>query len=115
VALVNSSAADFTSVLRPSASASAASAARSLQSPALLSAPQEYRVKKSGVYILLFANCDETMFPDTPFDTNETLLWIEGTSVWMNPYGHLPGRLYGFLPVRRARTTTRPPTGAFIL
>jgi hypothetical protein len=57
----------------------------------------EYPVQKSGVYILLIANCDLDMWDDRP--DNETALRIEGNSYWMNPYGYLPGRLFGFMPV----------------
>lgn len=43
----------------------------------------------AGEYYLLFALCDPS-FKDS--------VTVTGSSVWMNPYGHLPGRMYGFLP-----------------
>jgi hypothetical protein len=56
------------------------------QSTSLLHA--NFTVEKSGVHYLLFSSCD----PATG-----TVL-IDGSTVWMNPYGYLPGELFHFLP-----------------
>jgi len=48
----------------------------------------DYKVEESGVHYLLFSSCD----PSTG-----TVL-IDGSTLWMNPYGFLPGELFHFMP-----------------
>jgi len=47
-----------------------------------------YQIQKTGIHIFVVAVCDPQV-GDVDF---------EGETTWMNPYGHLPGELYGFLP-----------------
>lgn len=47
-----------------------------------------YKVERTGLHIFVVAVCDPQV------GTVE----FSGDTVWMNPYGHLPGELYGFLP-----------------
>jgi len=47
-----------------------------------------YSVKESQIHIIAVAVCDIKVGEVT----------LEGETVWMNPYGHLPAQLYGFLP-----------------
>jgi len=47
-----------------------------------------YPVKESQIHIIAVAVCDARVGEIT----------FSGETVWMNPYGHLPGQLYGFLP-----------------
>jgi hypothetical protein len=47
-----------------------------------------YNVKETGHYTMMIANCDAAL-PHVTFS---------GTGEWMNPYGYLPGELYGFMP-----------------
>jgi len=47
-----------------------------------------HTVKNTGLDIFVVAVCDPYLGSIT----------FEGETVWMNPYGHLPGELYGFLP-----------------
>lgn len=49
---------------------------------------EEFKVDKSGVHYLLFSSCDPA--------TGKVL--IDGSTLWMNPYGFLPGELYHFMP-----------------
>jgi len=48
----------------------------------------KYQVDHTGLHIFVVAVCDPSV------GTVE----FTGETVWMNPYGHLPGELYGFLP-----------------
>ena len=48
----------------------------------------DYRVGKSGVHYLFFSSCDPGTGP----------VLIDGSTVWMNPYGFLPGELFHLLP-----------------
>lgn len=48
----------------------------------------KYEVKESQIHIIAVAVCDARVGEIT----------FTGDTVWMNPYGHLPGQLYGFLP-----------------
>uniref|UniRef100_A0A7S2AS73 GOST seven transmembrane domain-containing protein n=1 Tax=Octactis speculum TaxID=3111310 RepID=A0A7S2AS73_9STRA len=48
-----------------------------------------YKVKSTGFYTLLLANCDYL----SPME-----ILVTGESVWRNPYGYLPGELYGIMP-----------------
>jgi len=48
----------------------------------------DYQVRESGVHYLLFSSCDPS--------TGKVL--IDGSTLWMNPYGFLPGELFHFLP-----------------
>jgi len=48
----------------------------------------KYTVKESQIHIIAIAVCD----------ANVGQVTISGTTEWMNPYGHLPGQLFGFLP-----------------
>jgi len=47
-----------------------------------------YSVQSTGLHIFVVAVCDPSI------GTVE----FTGETIWMNPYGHLPGELYGFLP-----------------
>jgi len=47
-----------------------------------------HQVKNTGLDIFVVAVCD-------PYLGSVTFV---GETTWMNPYGHLPGELYGFLP-----------------
>ncbi len=47
-----------------------------------------FPIESKGMYYLMFSSCNEL--------TGEVL--ISGTVEWMNPYGYLPGELYGFMP-----------------
>ena len=47
-----------------------------------------FPINKKGMYYLMFSSCNEL--------TGEVL--ISGETVWLNPFGFLPGELYGFLP-----------------
>ena len=47
-----------------------------------------YDVPKEGKYWILIGMCD-------PYTSNTV---INGTAIVMNPYGHIPARLYGILP-----------------
>lgn len=47
-----------------------------------------YDVPKEGKYWLLIGMCD----PDTQN------VMLNGTAIVMNPYGHIPARMYGVLP-----------------
>jgi len=48
----------------------------------------KYDVVETGLHIFVVAVCDPAV------GTVE----FTGETIWMNPYGHLPGELYGFLP-----------------
>ena len=47
-----------------------------------------FSVEKKGLYYFMFASCNEL--------TGDVV--ISGTTEWINPYGYLPGELYGFMP-----------------
>ena len=42
----------------------------------------------TGIHVFGLANCNDDLGTIT----------FEGKSIWMNPYGHLPGDVYGYLP-----------------
>jgi len=46
----------------------------------------KYKIHKSGLYSVLIANCDAV---------NDVDILVTGEAKWMNPYGYLPGELYG--------------------
>lgn len=46
-----------------------------------------YFIKEKGIYTIMFSFCQ----PDS------SSVSISGTAAWKNPYGYLPGELYGFL------------------
>lgn len=48
----------------------------------------KFNVKGSQIHIIAVAVCDARIGEVT----------LTGTTEWMNPYGHLPAQLYGFLP-----------------
>jgi len=48
----------------------------------------KYNVKESQIHIIAVAVCDARVGEVT----------LTGITEWMNPYGHLPAQLYGFLP-----------------
>jgi len=48
----------------------------------------KYSVTESQIHIIAVAVCDAKVGEVT----------LTGNTVWMNPYGHLPAQLYGFLP-----------------
>lgn len=54
-------------------------------------ASAKFNINRTGEYALLFVNCDSAL--------NVSVRYF-GKGEWMNPFGYLPGRLYGFLPVR---------------
>ena len=60
----------------------------SLQGPHI-HPPQTYTVGKTARHTLVIVNCE------TPQDVS-----ISGRTIWMNPFGYLPGHLYGYLPVQ---------------
>ena len=47
-----------------------------------------YRIRHTGEHVLLLSHCDPTL--NTEVD-------VTGITEWKNPFGYLPGRLYGFL------------------
>lgn len=49
-----------------------------------------FDVKTTSEHILIIANCDSRL--------SEYVTEVSGMGEWMNPYGYLPGRLFGFLP-----------------
>lgn len=49
----------------------------------------KYKIRKTGLYTLLLANCDYE---------NRASVVVRGQTVWMNPFGYLPGELYGMMP-----------------
>lgn len=56
----------------------------------LQGADAHYDVTHTGEHVLIVANCDARLgaFVST----------LRGSGVWKNPFGYLPGRLFGFLP-----------------
>ncbi|KAJ1633252.1 lung seven transmembrane receptor-domain-containing protein [Pavlovales sp. CCMP2436] len=48
----------------------------------------DFEVEKSGVYYLLFSSCD----------LSTGVVFLNGATSWVNPYGYLPGELFHFLP-----------------
>lgn len=54
-----------------------------------------YRINTTvqSIWYLVAVNCNDDA------DTNATTVRMRGTSVWVNPFGYLPGQLYGQLPV----------------
>ena len=49
---------------------------------------QKFNVKVTGIHVFGLANCNDDLGTIT----------FHGKSIWMNPYGHLPGDVYGYLP-----------------
>ena len=49
-----------------------------------------YNVEQTGEHILILSHCDARL--------QRMNIQVNGGSQWMNPYGYLPGRLFGFLP-----------------
>lgn len=47
-----------------------------------------FPITQTGLYYLMFSSCNEL--------TGDVI--ISGETEWVNPYGYLPGELYGFLP-----------------
>ena len=57
---------------------------------------QRYDVSETGEHFLIIADCSPAASDTAPvFPTGVA---VDGRTVWMNPYGHLMGRLYGYLP-----------------
>jgi hypothetical protein len=55
--------------------------------------PYRVNLTTMSIWYMLIVNCnDET-------DKTSTTVRVTGTSVWVNPFGYLPGQLYGQLPV----------------
>lgn len=54
-----------------------------------------YRINTTthSIWYMLVVNCNDDK------DKTSTTVRIRGTSVWVNPFGYLPGQLYGQLPV----------------
>ena len=50
---------------------------------------RRYGIKKTGLYTLLLANCDQA---------NAMNVLVTGETHWLNPYGYLPGEYYGMMP-----------------
>lgn len=55
---------------------------------ATTSVSERYYVKSTGPHIMIISNCDPNV--------GEVI--VSGVGEWMNPFGYLPGRVYGFLP-----------------
>lgn len=49
---------------------------------------QKQDVHETAIHVFAMASCVEELGNVT----------FSGTTVWMNPYGHLPGDVYGYLP-----------------
>ena len=57
---------------------------------------KQYEVKETGEHFLIIADCSLAASDNTlVFPTGVA---VDGRTVWLNPYGHLMGRLYGYLP-----------------
>ena len=55
-----------------------------------------YDIQETGEHFLIIADCSLAASDTAPmFPTGVA---VDGRTVWMNPYGHLMGRLYGYLP-----------------
>lgn len=51
-----------------------------------------YHVRATGEHVLILSHCDPTL---------NTEIAVSGMTEWKNPYGYLPGRLFGFLNFHR--------------
>ena len=51
-----------------------------------------YHVRATGEHVLILSHCDPTL---------NTEVAVSGMTEWKNPYGYLPGRLFGFLNFHR--------------
>jgi len=49
-----------------------------------------YDVTTTGEHIIIAANCDSRL--------SDSTIVMTGAGIWKNPFGFLPGRLFGFLP-----------------
>ncbi len=58
----------------------------------LLPTKKTFNVTATGRHTLVVANCDA-----------QGDLLVTGQVLWKNPFGYLPGQLYGYLPVRASR------------
>lgn len=55
--------------------------------------PYRVNLTTDSIWYMFVVNCNDDA------DENATTVRIRGTSVWVNPFGYLPGQLYGQLPV----------------
>ncbi|ETO34181.1 hypothetical protein RFI_02916, partial [Reticulomyxa filosa] len=49
---------------------------------------KECKIEVTAIHVFAMASCRNGLGDVT----------FEGKSIWMNPYGHLPGDMYGYLP-----------------
>jgi hypothetical protein len=59
-------------------------------------------VSRTGRYILFLAHCDraaQTAVDSSPAGLRGVAVTAAGRSTWINPYGYLPGHLYGYMPM----------------
>jgi hypothetical protein len=53
----------------------------------------KYNIQTTGEHIMIISHCSEQI--------KEQTIEIKLNTEWKNPYGYLPGRLYGFLPFHK--------------
>lgn len=58
--------------------------------------PYRINITKQSIWYMLAVNCNDD---SKEAQHNSTTVRIRGTSVWVNPFGYLPGQLYGQMPV----------------
>ena len=72
---------------------------------------ERYDIQETGEHFLIIADCSLAASDNAPiFPTGVEVI---GRTVWMNPYGHLMGRLYGYLPFYAIMTAVF--TAAFLI
>eukprot|EP01083_Nonionella_stella_P080657 221726_1 len=52
-------------------------------------------VQVTAIHVFALSSCDSNLEVS---DSEEVSITFSGTTRWMNPYGHLPGDVYGYLP-----------------
>eukprot|EP00484_Ammonia_sp_Unknown_P025635 CAMPEP_0197031360 /NCGR_PEP_ID=MMETSP1384-20130603/10389_1 /TAXON_ID=29189 /ORGANISM="Ammonia sp." /LENGTH=556 /DNA_ID=CAMNT_0042460877 /DNA_START=34 /DNA_END=1704 /DNA_ORIENTATION=- len=52
-------------------------------------------VQVTAIHVFALSSCDSNLQIS---ETEESIITFSGTTRWMNPYGHLPGDVYGYLP-----------------
>lgn len=55
--------------------------------------PYRINMTTQSIWYMLVVNCNDDE------NVNSTTVRIRGTSIWVNPFGYLPGQLYGQMPV----------------
>jgi hypothetical protein len=55
--------------------------------------PYRVNLTTQSIWYMLIVNCNDNE------NKTSTTVRVRGTSVWVNPFGYLPGQLYGQLPV----------------